>query len=180
MPKRKQIKIGSPAFNRLQSTWYKKDAKLAASRGEKDVERYQDFNKLPITTMPRLHGSFIYDPESDEISDEAEFIPLADTDKGAFWREVGRCANNLLRNDPMYKIAHAFAEHGSFMAAGRAVGLPRKPAEAKLKGWLRDNGLKEYTGLSRGTHDKGPPPGPVRVLSKVEIAKLDLTPPRSK
>lgn len=172
----KPIKIGSPRFLKLQQKWYKKLAK----KGHVDVERYQDFNKMPVSTMPRLHGSFIYDPEADEISDEAEFVAMADTDKAGFWREVGREASAMDPADKMYNLANAFAEHGTFTDAATECGIDAGKATRALRRWLRSVDLKAATGLSRTAHDPPQEPGPVRKLSKAEIAKLDYTPPRRK
>ncbi len=136
-------------------------------------------NKQPLSTMPRLHGSFIYDPETEELSDEAEYVALADTDKAGFWREVGRLANELASNDPMKKLALAFAEYGSFSKTARAFKLDRQRTMTSLRKWLKQNNLKPATGLSRTTHEKEPAPGPVRHLIKEEIAKLNLKAPGS-
>src|SRR6185503_4151986 len=172
----KPIKLNSPQFEKLQRKWYKR----LKREGFEDVERFQDMNKLPVSTMPRLHGSFLYDPDTGEIGDDVEVTPLAETDKAGYWREVGRKQSLMRRSDKNYKLISVFAETGTMAAAGAACGLSRTEATNRIKAWLRSHGLKEFTGLSRHRVEPQPPPGPCRSLSAAEIAKLNLTPPRGK
>jgi hypothetical protein len=173
MPK-KPIALNSPAFKKLQRKWYKK----LQREGFEDVERFMDMNQLPVSTMPRQHGSFLYDPETGELSDEAEIVPLADTDKAGYWREVGRKQSLMRRSDKDYKLIATFADAGSMAAAARACNLSRSEAENRIKAWLRLHDLKECTGLSRAKPEPKSEPLPCRSLSKDEIAKLNLKPPR--
>ena len=177
----KPIKLGSKQFLALQRKWY---GKVKAS-GHVDVERFMDMNKLPISTMPRAHGPFLYDPEeSDEFDQEndssngIEYESLADTDKARFWREVTHKATAMPTKDPLYKLANAFAEQGSFAAAARQCRTSKAAAEAKLKKWLKQNGLKDATGLTRRTRTEKVKPEPVRQLSKSEIKRLDYQSPK--
>lgn len=175
---KKPIKIGSKAFLKLQQQWYRKDAKLAAKRGEKDVERYIDMNRLPVTTMPRMHGPFLYQPDTDELDED--FVALADTDKAGFWREVGRKAAEMKEWDKDYVLICAFAESGTYAEAAQEAGVDYERAKRKIRKWLGSHGLKEATGYSRVKHEPAPEPAPCRTLTKAEIAKLDYQQPRSK
>ncbi len=177
----KPVKLGSKQFLALQRTWYKK----AKASGHVDVERFMDMNKLPISTMPRAHGPFLYDPEeSDEYDQEndssngIEYTSLADTDKALFWRRVTHLAAALPIASPMRKLANAFADLGSFAAAARQCRTSKQKAEAKLRAWLKLNGLKEATGLVRRPRVEKTEPAPVKVLSKNQIKQLGYLSPK--
>ena len=171
---KKPIKLGSVAFLKLQRKWYRKVAKA----GHVDVERFIDMNKLPITTMPRAHGPFLYQPDTDEL--EEDFIALADTDKAGFWRMVGRKAAEMPASDRDFDLICAFAEEGTYSDAGQAVGISYSQAKSRIKKWLKANDLPDIVGATKTPQPKQPEPGPCRTLTAAEIAKLRYTQPRKK
>jgi hypothetical protein len=175
------IKIGSKKFLKLQQTWYNK----VERSGHVDVERFMDMNKYPLSTMPRGHGSFIFDREPDgEYDDDydsrngVDYTPIQDTDKAAFWRVVGHKAALVPVKDKRYKLLNAFADLGTFSAAAKEVGMERIKAQNIIRDWLKQIGLKDATGLSRSSKKEKPVPAPVKALSKSEIARLGYIPPK--
>ena len=177
----KPIRIGSKKFLDLQAKWYKKLERM----GHVDVERFIDMNKYPLSTMPRGHGDFVYDREPDGEYDEeydsrngVDYTPIQDTDKAAFWRVVGHNAARVPVKDKNYRLYNAFADLGTFSAAARECKMQPAKARQTIQAWLKSLGLKESVGLSRKTREAKVKPEPVRVLSKAEIKRLNLTPPK--
>jgi hypothetical protein len=171
---KKPISIGSPQFKRLQAKWYR----ILDRKGHKDVERYQDLNLFPATTMPHGHGPFLFDTDTDELDED--YIRLEDTDQAGYWRQVGRYASQMSPKDKRYDVIMAFSQCGSISETAQECGIGFYKARHIIRTWLSKNGLHQYL-RSRGPDEEpAPPPGPVRHLSKSEIKRLNYTAPKKK
>lgn len=167
---------------KLTKLWYKKASRPYKDKDGNtmmytDIERGQDFNKLPATTMPRAHGPFLFEPDSDELDMDGASMPLEDTDNAAYWREIGRKANSLPKNWKGRAMILTFADSGSLHTARIAHGLTRWKARSLLASFLEWAELPSTR--TRVKAEAKSEPAPVKVLTRDEIVKIahKLTPP---
>jgi len=172
--------VDKKTFRRLQLKWYKKLRKS----GFRDIEGTSDFNDFPVSTLRSSGGTahLPWDFSQDDGLGENNLhgwdgqSGLGESANWEYYSRIADYASTLPRLDQTRAVLLCFLERNPRVAKHTVPGVSPRRAMSIWNETIKALGLPQECKYNPPTGQ--PKPAPVRRLSKKEIKKLNLTPPK--